>query len=258
MKRPFFTGQLQPPRRRFVVLAVPRTGSNYLVSLLDSHPDILCHGELFSPDRIWTAVRLRAGTLELGTMAERDRDPRAFLARVWAADLGHAIVGFKLQSWQSRSAEKLVLRDRSIDKIVLTRTNQVEMFVSLLTARQTERWGVVRPDAATTAPQPVTVEVDALHAAVRASNAYYRRMRRNLRWWRQPWLEVSYDQLFDEATVTQLLRFVGADTAALGQMASRFRRQRRDGLRSRIANFDELERALRGTPLHAQLVAEDA
>lgn len=32
---------------RFVIIGNQRTGSNYLVSLLKSHPDIICYGELF-------------------------------------------------------------------------------------------------------------------------------------------------------------------------------------------------------------------
>jgi hypothetical protein len=34
------------PRKKFVIFTVGRTGSNLLVSLLDSHPGIKCHGEL--------------------------------------------------------------------------------------------------------------------------------------------------------------------------------------------------------------------
>ena len=42
---------LRPCRRstRFVILAAPRSGSNLLCTLLDSHPEILCHHEVFNP-----------------------------------------------------------------------------------------------------------------------------------------------------------------------------------------------------------------
>ena len=33
----------------FIVFAAPRTGSNHLVSLLNSHPNCTCHGEIFRP-----------------------------------------------------------------------------------------------------------------------------------------------------------------------------------------------------------------
>ena len=34
---------------RFVILAAPRSGSNLLCTLLNSHPEILCHHEVFNP-----------------------------------------------------------------------------------------------------------------------------------------------------------------------------------------------------------------
>ena len=44
---------------RFVILAVPRTGSNLLCTLLNSHPEILCHHEVFNPQGIFTALTHR-------------------------------------------------------------------------------------------------------------------------------------------------------------------------------------------------------
>jgi LPS sulfotransferase NodH len=41
------------PRTRFVVLASPRTGSELLVTLLNSHPQINCDSELFKEPRLY-------------------------------------------------------------------------------------------------------------------------------------------------------------------------------------------------------------
>src|SRR4051794_40219654 len=60
---------------RFVILAAPRTGSNMLVTLLGSHPDVLCHHELFNDTGIYYAVPLRGGGFDLGTMEDRLHDP---------------------------------------------------------------------------------------------------------------------------------------------------------------------------------------
>jgi LPS sulfotransferase NodH len=40
------------PKTRFVILAAPRSGSELLVSLLDSHPAIRCDSELFKEPRL--------------------------------------------------------------------------------------------------------------------------------------------------------------------------------------------------------------
>ena len=38
--------------RRFVLVAMPRTGSTVLVDLLNSHDDIFCDNELYNPYQI--------------------------------------------------------------------------------------------------------------------------------------------------------------------------------------------------------------
>ena len=48
----------QPPK--FVIVTLPRSGSYNLVSLLNSAPDIICHGEVFKRD----VVELRPLHLE--------------------------------------------------------------------------------------------------------------------------------------------------------------------------------------------------
>ena len=58
-----------------MVLAAPRTGSNWLCTLLDSHPEVLCHHEIFNPEGLHYSLRLRDGSFDLGTVAERG--PRA-------------------------------------------------------------------------------------------------------------------------------------------------------------------------------------
>src|SRR5688572_27130006 len=36
--------------RRFIVLSNPRSGSTWLIDLLNSHPDVVCFSELFAHD----------------------------------------------------------------------------------------------------------------------------------------------------------------------------------------------------------------
>lgn len=53
---------------RFVILAASRTGSNMLCAILDWHPAVLCHHELFNPTGIYYALPLRDGDFSLGTL----------------------------------------------------------------------------------------------------------------------------------------------------------------------------------------------
>ena len=80
---------------RFVILAAPRTGSNLLCTMLNGHAEILCHHEIFNPHGIFYSWDRRVGSIDLGTLEERRRDPIGFLDRVWENGDGHRAVGFK-------------------------------------------------------------------------------------------------------------------------------------------------------------------
>ena len=78
---------LKPEAVRFAIVAAPRTGSNMLCTMLNAHPEILCHHEIFNPAGIHYALDHRDGQFELGSMAERDRYPTAFLPQGLRASL---------------------------------------------------------------------------------------------------------------------------------------------------------------------------
>ena len=125
---------------RFLILAAPRTGSNLLCGLLNSHPSILCHHGLFNPDGVHYALDHRDGRLDFGSREKRDLDPAIFLDRVWRNTLGSEAVGFKFNHGESDWALQLLIRDPLVRKIVLTRGNRVRAYVSALEAAATGQW----------------------------------------------------------------------------------------------------------------------
>ena len=72
---------------RTTLVASTRTGSTWLSSLLDSHPEIRFHGELFNLERAPVAAL---------------HDPRAYLNDRLAGGGSHRVVGFKLLYHQAR------------------------------------------------------------------------------------------------------------------------------------------------------------
>ena len=67
----------------FVIVFVARTGSNYLAAMLDSHPEIICHHEIFNPGGVHRSLSYKNSDLSFGTVEERDRDPWSFLHRIY-------------------------------------------------------------------------------------------------------------------------------------------------------------------------------
>jgi LPS sulfotransferase NodH len=241
---------------RFVVLAAPRTGSNWLCSLLNSHPDVLCHHEVFNPSGIFYALARRDGSLDLGTREERDRRPLAFLERVWRNPLGFACVGFKMTRGQDEQVLEAVLGDRGVRKIVVKRRNRVKTFVSELIARRTGQWEVY--DRADLVAERPRVEVDPaeLRLNVAQNDAYYARLEAALRRSGQAFVAVAYEELSSDRERLRLLEFLGVRPAPEVLRASSVKQNSTD-LRRLVANFDELAAALRDTEFGPELYSTE-
>jgi hypothetical protein len=243
---------LRQPGRRFAILAAPRTGSNMLCTLLGSHPEILCHHEIFNPEAIYYALDYRDGRLNIGTMAERERAPLEFLDRVWHADLGYPCLGFKFCRGQNPQVFVALLADRGVRKIVIKRDNRLKTFVSELMSRQTGQWEVYNRADLVGERAPVHVDIAELRANIALNDAYYSRIEITLRRSDQDFLPVTYETLFSEQPRRQLLEFLGV-SPRLDVLRVRSVKQNACDLRRLVANFDELEVALRGSDLAQEL-----
>lgn len=250
---------------RFVVLAAPRTGSNWLCTLLDSHPEVLCHHEIFNPGGLHYALRLRGGGFDLGTVAERDRDPEAVLGRVWRERRGHRAIGFKLNRGQDPRVFRLVVADAGVRKLLLRRKNRIRTFVSEQIAARTGRWeSYTAGPAARMAPMPagdrgparLTVDPEELCAAVALNERYYGALEEAVAASGQPLVTLTYERLPAGEELGRALDFLGVDSDP-GLLAGATRKQNPYPLPELIENFAELAADLSGSDLEADLHAED-
>lgn len=243
----------KPPEAvRFIILNATRTGSNFLCTVLNSHPDILCHHEIFNPHVIGVARHLQDSDFRLGSMAERESDPVEFLDRVWRTNLGRAAVGFKMCLWQHEPAYRAVMPDRSVHKILLKRRNRVKSFVSLLLARQTGEW-VVYDDRSAPAPRPqVHVDHAALLENIALHDRFYAETERALSESGQDHALLWYEDLFSPAGIDPALALLGTEGRP-AQPEGQTWKLAPVALRDTIANFDALSEALRGSGLEAEL-----
>ncbi len=234
---------------RFVIMCFGRTGSNWLCQLLNSHPSILCHGELFNPARFgWTGGELANAALAgAWTEARRDEDPVAFVESVFADHRGHESVGFKLLNWHQPRLQQHLVREPRIRKVILRRENRVEAFVSRTRAQLTG-WYVRRSYD----QLRVRLEPEELLAYADRYDRFYAHMREQTVG--SPALFVSYEHLAEPATHSTLVDFLGVRSSDL-PLSATIRRQSSGSLRQAIANFDELTEALAGTSLLAELEA---
>ncbi|MGA2736742.1 MAG: hypothetical protein ABSG65_04750 [Bryobacteraceae bacterium] len=239
---------------RFAIFAAPRTGSNLLCSLLNSHPRILCHHGLFNPAGIHYALDHRSGDIDCGSMAERDLDPEGFLARVWRQSAGKQAIGFKLNRGENEVAASAILRDPTVRKILLDRRNRVKTYVSERIAAETGAWECYGTNLP---PGPkVRVEPEALREHIAGNQQYYAQIERELRASGQPFLRIFYESLAPGAgDQERVLAFLGCSPATL---IPRSAKRSPDNLRESISKFDELAGALRGTEVEQELYRLDS
>ncbi len=238
---------------RFVILAAPRSGSNMLCTMFNSHPDVLCHHEIFNPRGIFYALELRNSEFNLGSMAERDRRPLAFLERLWKQPLGHSQIGFKMTHWQNPEALDALLGDPDIKKIVLRRNNRIKTHVSRVIAEHRDIWEDYSNDDEPGLPiNRITLDLDELYKDIDLNNRYYEEICSRITAAGQTYCFLEYEALTSAASQQKALRFLGLDNHPL-QVTSR--KQNPDDLQLLVKNFDQIAMQLDDARLAKELRA---
>ena len=240
---------------RFVILATPRTGSNWLCTLLDSHPEILCHHELFNPEGVHLALSQRGKGWELGDRHMQQEAPLDLLREAWGQTLGFRVVGFKLNLGQAPLVLKAVLTDPAVSKILVYRRNRIRTFVSERIAETTGHWESYSDSRWDDRPKSVHVTLEELRVHAARNRDFYRRIRGRLEESGQQALELAYEDLGIGQSHRRLLRYLGVDPGVTLRASTR--RMNGSPLEMIISNYAELRDALAGTELERDLLADD-
>jgi LPS sulfotransferase NodH len=236
----------------FVVLAAPRTGSNLLCTLLNSHPEILCHHEVFNPQGIFTALTHRHQDDLLGSLAERDRDPLGFLERVWQTGKEFASVGFKWTLGQNEVVLESVLRNATVKKLVLRRRNRIKVYVSELIAQRTQQWEVYSKDDLILPRPRVSIELDELLAHMDRVERFYQHLESTLDQSNQSSLQLDYESLLNASEQVRILTKLGVADPFFSLTPDSVKQNPTD-LSQLILNFDELASELGHGELRKEL-----
>src|SRR5262245_66621142 len=87
------------PATRFIILCAARTGSTMLRHMLNSHPDVRCHGEVMTGRGLDSLASARDGDASAtrALLNRRASDPQGFLEEVVLDPGGAKAVGFKIK-----------------------------------------------------------------------------------------------------------------------------------------------------------------
>ncbi len=200
---------MSTPRTKFVIVAMRRTASSYLVQSLGNHPEIHCCGEVFIPESVNTRWPEKLGgrrvvrELERELKAQRGTDPDAFLARLLALDFGKPVVGFKMFRSHHPAMFERILDDPAILKIVHYRANVLARYASNLAARMTGEFGryATKP--------PVVFDAEEFAKYHDEQAAFYDEVLRRLAASGQRCHLSRYDEINNDAARLSLFQFLG-------------------------------------------------
>lgn len=117
----------------FAIVARPRTGSNHLVSLLDSHPDIRCFGEVFRPG-FKVSAKVHSSLSEFDDADVRADAPEQLIEGLKTRNSDATAVGFKI--FPNHLATSRMALCAGVDKIVrIMRENSLAVYSSAQTAK---------------------------------------------------------------------------------------------------------------------------
>jgi len=228
----------------FAILCVGRVGSEHLVSLLDSHPDITCFSELFAPG--WS-LQWRRGTLAVPHFVDTPHQRPADYWRQLMEGVDSPVTGLKLpgSSIEAHPEAAELIADPKVDIIRLTRDNRLAQYVSLWLALESGVWhstqgaygtGKIRVNVSDCMSGLDQIgqqesELDSLAGGHRV-------------------FRISYEDLAEGLRIDELQSFLGVTPQPL---SSRYERLRERPITEVIENVDELAAALAGTPYAASL-----
>ncbi len=249
-----------------IILTTQRTGSTFLVTCLETHPEIRCLGELLAGSRLFHVpeflFRFRYGTKAYRFVRSGawwpTRMMRRYLdeGRLGSMELGvKPVMAFKAMYNQIRPAWTMdFLRGRKDLRVLhLRRNNLLKTYVSnqLLTVKRDDAW---KPHT-TTPVDAVSMRILPAGAIefMRKSAAEYEAHERLFA--DHPRLALSYETMIDGAGIEagvarEICRFLGV---AERPMQSKLVKMNPERLDEMVQNYDELASAVAKTEFAAML-----
>ena len=241
-----------PANGPFILIMEARSGSSLLVSLLNSHPNIICYPELLvdQPQDIQEDI---ARIISAGGAPERispyAQSPQYQPVSAYTKS-NLASVGFKTKLWdlRDRAEFKKILSASGYKIIVLTRKNHLRTAISQMNAERLAasrgvynlRSGIDSLGGKLSVPIPrIHTLLDEIRNSSEAALAYARE-------YHSAPLVLYYEDLNErlEATTARVLDFLGASTYPLH---ASFEKATPTDLHDVVENLPELEEELHGT-----------
>jgi LPS sulfotransferase NodH len=217
------------PQTRFIILTRSRTGSNHLSAMLNSHPNVLVQGEIFS--------RLEAKPWR--EIYDDWHAPKAFFIKA---------SGFKIFYYHPMDADgtelwQTLLADRDLKVLHLKRRNKLETELSQKLATLTGTWLQKAGEKADEAPR-IAIDPEKLEEAFERTSEYELTFEQKFQ--SHAAHEIYYEDLISDAR-GQFLKVCDFLEVRRRAPRSNLVKQRRAPVSELIENFDALKAHFRGS-----------
>lgn len=226
----------------FTIIANPRTGSNHLIELLNSHNEITCHREVFHRDNIYMLEGTRNELLQ-----ERKDNPLAFLMQMYDLSPTRAC-GFKIFNGHDDSVLDQVIHDSSIKKIILYRPNFLSVYSSEKIAQLENRYLIIGDrikktdvnvyDSSRTSEKAYFDKVE-FELALNAYQDFYKKTVIALNKTNQDYLLLNYEDYINEYFFRRTFSFLGLFQP--DEVHTRMRKLNSSDILSRFTNPNEVK-----------------
>lgn len=233
---------------KFMISCTARSGSSMLSTLLNSHPRLLCHGEILAAPQEsagpYHELRKQGAAIDDWLRKYRQEHPAAFLYDVCFNPAGHQCVGFKFKMEESLAEayklfRDLLVADTDVKIIHLRRKNMLDKYISL---QMTKQSGVFSVRSSKQRPQlrPFVVDIPDLIAYVREDRQRYEAAAELFRHHRC--LHVTYEELCESRSeaLAKVQDFLELPQANLATMMVKVIEKNTD----LALNLDEARKAL--------------
>jgi len=213
---------------RFIVLTTPRSGSNLLMTFLDSHPDIYVRGEML-------AKQFGRSVKELVDPHFR-KQPKQFRAVGLKLFHEHPYDGKPEDAW------KVFLTYPKLKIIFLDRKNKLKQYYSIMRANNNAEW--YSNGSQSSKPTVLELDPEGFARYLRRHENYNQRL--NEYFHDVPSIKMTYEDLAGdtEGVFQQVTDFLGV---APYKPESTLKKQNQRGLREVVANYDALKAHFAGT-----------
>ena len=242
---------------RFVVFTTQRSGSTWLMSILNGLEGVSAQGELFlprprSPEKRWDSDFALPRYVESKKTHGSVR-PFSVYSYLSALYSGDGWIGFKLMYSQLRRYPEILpyLVRKRVRVVHLVRRNHLDVLISFAVKREIGKAHILSPEDR---PADVKVELDtaSLHHELRKLERRHTMGRTVLRLARLNHLEVAYEDLVaDPARLDSVRGFLGISAQGIPQ--SNILKTRTEGQEHVVANYDDVRAALADSRFSALL-----